>query len=50
MPLQLKHLVNKEQTPALGETGLGRVRKELVEHPKEFGFHHKGSEQLIKAN
>lgn len=50
VPLQLKRRVNKGQATALGEAGLGRVRKGLVKCPKEFGFHHKGSEQLIKAN
>ena len=35
---------------AFGEAGLDLVVKGLVEHPKEFGFHHEVSEKLIKAN
>lgn len=33
-----------------GEAGLGPVRKGLLEHSKESGFHHEVSEKLIKAN
>lgn len=49
-PLQLKHRVKEEQATPFGEAGLGLVMKGLVGRPQESGFHHEGSEKLIKAN